>query len=718
MHTRHIHIGLTATVVLVTASILSLSGCSDDLFPDKEGSMYSDTICFSTPGNTAWPDTRSGQTDATTVTRFALRSPESADTLCVSMSVSDFDNSDACTRAALKTTGDMHTDMGVSGWVSSDGGTSWNTYFSNEQNLRPAGTSDPWAYASGKTYFWPGDKYKMRFFAYAPYSASSYGLEYAHDAGGLAPTLRYEVPMTAGSQPDLLATPLIDTPGDNNAIVSLNFQHICTAVQFVEGHDIEPGSIKSIRLKGVYGKGTYSAADGSWTLDTSTADFTQTLDYPTQAIESAPVTDDTGCFVMLPQTVPDGAVIEIEFFNKVVGETRTLSAPIAGQVWPQGKRVKYNISISPEFELEFSTDTPNTVDAHYDIIPIKISANGVNGNWSIKSDQSWVTIKSALTPYERNGYWLNVTNDYRDYCASVNVPVERQQTLSTSTEGTDLVFYLFVAENTTQADRKVTLTLKKDGLPTGTVPSASIEIVQKCPIWQGNVGWEVIEESFTLPYGFKWDRNVTLQKTDQSSLDNWRIKQQLKKQPTTFGEWIQSLIYPELADYITSNFTGNLFRNGTITVTIDYSKIQNLSSSTSTTDGQTNTWNLYSKTAGTTFTAEQELIDQGYTIVSETGSLENTRIYAALYAVLLNSFNVQKGGSDDKISYAIIPTQSDINWFLPASDQFASGIGDMSGRYWSSTAIYDNTHAYSWDVSAASTPRMDRHKVRACRVRP
>lgn len=708
------HIGIIAALI-AAAALLSLTGCSDDLFPDKEGGMYSDTICFSTPDNATWPDTRSGQS-ATPVTRFALRSPESNDTLCVSMSVCDFDDTGTqLTRAALATTETMHTDLGVSGWVSANGGTSWTAYFNNEQNLKPAATDAPWPYSSGNKYYWPGEEFKMRFFAYSPYASTSYGLTYMQDDSGLNPRLHYEVPMTAERQPDLLATPIFDTPGDNNAVVSLNFKHICTAVQFVEGHDIEPGSIKSIRLKGVYDKGTYSAASDSWTLASSTADFTQTTDYTVQQTESAPVTNDTGCFVMLPQTVPDGAVIEIEFYNNVVGETRTLSAPIAGQVWPQGKRVKYNISISPEFGLEFSTDTPNTVDAHYDIIPIKIKANGVNGNWSIKSDQSWVTIKSALTPYERNGYWLNVTNDYRDYCASVNVPVERQQTLSTATEGTDLVFYLFVAENATQADRKVTLTLKKDGLPAGTVPSASIEIVQKCPIWQGNAGWEVIEESFTLPYGFKWNRVVTLQKTvtEYPAIQEWWLKQQFKKQPTGFWDWLGSILYPQPVDYVNISRSGN-----TLTATIDYSQITNVSSSTSSTNGQSNTWNLYSNAEGTAFNGEQELIDQGYTIVSETGSLENTKIFAALYAILLNAFDIHKGEYSDRITYAIIPEQTDIKWYLPASGQFANGIGDMSGRYWSSTAITDNENAYSWDVSAASKPRMDRYKVRACRVNP
>lgn len=107
----------------------------------------------------------------------------------------------------------------------------------------------------------------------------------------------------------------------------------------------------------------------------------------------------------------------------------------------------------------------------------------------------------------KDGYWLNATGDYSAYCSSENVKVERQKTLNKSGNG-EVELYLFVSENSSTADRTVTLTLSKDGRE-----AATVNVVQRCPNWQGDLGWEVIEEDLTLPYGFKWDRKVTYQKS-------------------------------------------------------------------------------------------------------------------------------------------------------------------------------------------------------------
>ena len=566
------------------------------------------------------------------------------------------------------------------------------------------GTGAIWS--TEQTYYWPGADHSFQFYAWAPTDASGM----TTPSSPQEKTLAYIVPKAAANQKDIVVATTDEIRGDNKAAVPLAFKHICTAVRFAVGSQMQPGSIKSVALKGVKNAGTYDMAGGTWSFGGTTANFSQTLNKETTGTEANgdPITSPEGTFMMLPQTLPAGATVEVVFTN-ASGVDRTLSASIAGSEWKMGTTVTYKLSVTPEYELEFS-DIPTKVDAHYDIIPIKIHAKDVEGNWTIASNQDWVTIKSALTSYEKDGYWLNATGDYSAYCSSENVKVERQKTLNKSGNG-EVELYLFVSENSSTADRTVTLTLSKDGRE-----AATVNVVQRCPNWQGDLGWEVIEEDLTLPYGFKWDRKVTYQKSGfgffSGPIEEWYIKQIFKKQPKGFWEWIGSIFSPTTVDYV------EVYRkNGVVTVTIDYTKMGDISA-VSTTNGQDNTWKLYSIVGGTSFEGEQYLTGREYTIKSESGSLDGRpKNFAALYAVKLNAFDIHKGGEGSQIAYAIIPEQKDIKWYLPASEQF-SGSAGLNGQYWSSTAINDNTDAYSWNGSSQSTPRMDLHKVRAVRQKP
>lgn len=641
-----------------------------------------------------------------------LRSDNSADTLCVraivseGINVSSFEGKQVLTRATLVGKDNFYDKFHVLAYWSKNG-TPVNQFYmdTNASNSAASvGTGAIWS--TEQTYYWPGADHSFQFYAWAPTDASGM----TTPSSPQEKTLAYIVPKAAANQKDIVVATTDEIRGDNKAAVPLAFKHICTAVRFAVGSQMQPGSIKSVALKGVKNAGTYDMAGGTWSFGGTTANFSQTLNKETTGTEANgdPITSPEGTFMMLPQTLPAGATVEVVFTN-ASGVDRTLSASIAGSEWKMGTTVTYKLSVTPEYELEFS-DIPTKVDAHYDIIPIKIHAKDVEGNWTIASNQDWVTIKSALTSYEKDGYWLNATGDYSAYCSSENVKVERQKTLNKSGNG-EVELYLFVSENSSTADRTVTLTLSKDGRE-----AATVNVVQRCPNWQGDLGWEVIEEDLTLPYGFKWDRKVTYQKSGfgffSGPIEEWYIKQIFKKQPKGFWEWIGSIFSPTTVDYV------EVYRkNGVVTVTIDYTKMGDISA-VSTTNGQDNTWKLYSIVGGTSFEGEQYLTGREYTIKSESGSLDGRpKNFAALYAVKLNAFDIHKGGEGSQIAYAIIPEQKDIKWYLPASEQF-SGSAGLNGQYWSSTAINDNTDAYSWNGSSQSTPRMDLHKVRAVRQKP
>lgn len=691
---------LTASIaaVLLSASLFSCS--SDDFFGKAE--TNTDGISFGVSTENGASTRANNSADGYTAARYTLRSDNSADTLCVRAVVTDGIGNDnagrPATRAAMQTS--MYKEFKVVAEIRENGNIG-GQYFMNETATK---SGNNWVPAH--TYYWPGSNRQLRFLAWAPTDATFDAVPNTPNAT----TLKYTTPAEAKNQRDLVAaaTDFIDSPANDGTCtpVDLQFKHLCTAVIIKTGKQMTAGTIKSVSLKGVKYSGTYDMVKSGWKLKNSTANFTIS---PNQKTTST--THDTdlnageSTFMLLPQILGADSKLEVKFHDDISGNDRILSASLDGFEWPMGKTVTYRLSITPEYELKF-TSTPEIVDAHYDIIPIKVNTEYVKGNWTIKSNQPWVTIKSALTTYEQSGYWLKATGDYADYCGYEKVPVERKQTLDKTGNG-ETTLYLFVEENNSTKDRTVRLTLSTNG-----VDFATADIVQKCPIWQGDIGWEVLEDDETFPFGFKWDRKVTYQKKGfgfiSGPIEAWWIKQNFKKQPKDFWEWIASIFVPQTVPYVTVSNSGN-----TVTFTVDYSKMDEISA-ISTDDGLENTWNLYSHVGGTSFEGEKFIAGRGYTVTSQSGSNEIPKVFAALYAIKLNAFDVHKGGEGNQITYAITPEKTDINWYLPASNQFSGAVG-LNGKHWSSTGIQDNSNAYTWDASQQSTPRMELHKVRAVR---
>ena len=693
------HLTASIAAVLLSASLFSCS--SDDFFGKAE--TNTDGISFGVSTENGASTRANNSADGYTAARYTLRSDNSADTLCVRAVVTDGIGNDnagrPATRAAMQTS--MYDDFKVVAAVKENDNIGTQYYM--DDVATNTGTNN---WVPSKVYYWPGSNRQLRFLAWAPKDATFEAVPNTPNAT----TLKYTTPAEAKDQRDIVAaaTGFISNPSHDATCtpVDLQFKHLCTAVIIKTGATMTEGIIKSVSITNVKNSGTYDMVNSEWTLNNSTADFTIS---PNQ--ETTSTTHDTdlnageSTFMLLPQKLGADSKLEVEFHDNISGNDRTLSASLSGAKWLMGKTVTYRLSITPEYELKF-TSTPDIVDAHYDIIPIKVNTKYVTGNWTIKSNQPWVTIKSALTTYEQSGYWLKATGDYADYCGSEKVPVERQQTLDKTGNG-ETTLYLFVEENNSTTDRTVTLTLSING-----VDFATADIVQKCPIWQGDIGWEVLEDDETFPFGFKWDRKVTYKKDNLSWAwaEAWWIKQTFKKQPNNFWEWIRYIFDPQTVPYVTVDYNN---RNGTVTFTVDYSKMDEISA-ISTDDGLENTWNLYSHVGGTSFEGEKFIADRGYTVTSQSGSNEIPKVFAALYAIKLNAFDVHKGEDKDKITYAITPEKKDINWYLPASNQFSGAVG-LNGKHWSSTGIQDNSNAYTWDASPQNTPRMDLHKVRAVR---
>lgn len=703
---------------MLLSTLLLLSSCSEDaIFDDKGGNLgaASDNICFGISDRDGWPETRSatrgGYAEETVADNFVLRSADNADTLCVQTTVSDFgrlpfSGNVPVSRAALVTDGSMHESFGVTACIYT--GTDKAYYFFNEKNIKPADytSSAIWTYESGKIYYWPGANHKMQFYAYSPYECAGLTTP-KNTTPGVAPTFSYIVPADAAEQTDILAYSTSQMAGDTKASVPLKFDHICTAVQFVVGKEMQPGS-KSITLKGVKNAGSYAFESKSWTLGATTSDFVHNVNKSVNA--SAPhdtskesITDDTDCFVMLPQTLPDGASVEIVFHDSTTGKDRTLTASLAGQEWPQGKRVKYNISISPDYILEFNEDeTPSVADAHYVKVPIHIISD-VEGGWTLSSDNNQVTFLnvSGLTNLHKEGYWLS----------------NKRGTTSINGTGNQIV-YAFIDEWLGNENRNITLSLN----PRDTKISSAkkdFRLTQLCPAWNGNVGLERMEQG-EFQWGYDWgdDYNVSYKFTGigfRAGIYRWLIFD------SNFFKWLFGI--PSAPSYMHKG-------SGNTVLTFKFSSIV-FDGAMDDSNGNQNTKELYEGQALNASAAiESFLKNAGATRNPVESPANNINDYAARMAVMhCNSYRLETQSYEGENIEVAVLEKSNWNdiWYMPAKDQWQN-LSDpnpsyaLKGSYWTSTnASSDDKKAYSYDSNGKtlnSVSRTEMHKVRACRNRP
>ena len=224
--------------------------------------------------------------------------------------------------------------------ASTSGFTYSRTYFDEEVKL-----SKGW----GTNEFWPGDKKKCAFFAYAPYHAV--GLSNFNSNGW--PSFHYSVPLDAIQENDLLVTKNdistgtsdygnIDVPGNFNKPDSITFDHACTAVRFAIGNQMAPGIIKKIRICNVYGAGNYNYQTESWSNVDSLKTFTLTQDFEIRAGEQNKLlNNEDNIFMMIPQTVPIDATMEVTIDD---GSLHTITAFLDNDKWEKGYTVTYYLS--------------------------------------------------------------------------------------------------------------------------------------------------------------------------------------------------------------------------------------------------------------------------------------------------------------------------------------------------------------------------------------
>lgn len=689
--------GGMATMLLCT---LLFSCNNEDFLESGNPEKACDNICFgiSSDKNVQTRGYAGSDDEGYTADRFVLRSDDSADTLCVraivseGINVSGFEGEQALTRATPVGKDNFYNKFHVLAYWSKNGAPVDQFYMNtNASNVAASvGTGAIWS--TEQIYYWPGADHSFQFYAWAP-----------TDAGGLTTpsspqekSLAYTVPEAAADQKDIVVATTDEIQGDNNAAVPLTFKHICTAVRFAVGSQMQPGQIKSVALKGVKNAGTYDMAADNWSLGDATVNFSQTLNKETTGTEANgdAITTSEGTFMMLPQTLPAGATVEVVFVN-ANNEDRTLTASIGNTEWKMGRTVTYKLSITPEYELEFVSQ-PEMQDAHYVIYPITIKSGDKlpAGGWTLTSnDAANVTfvekdkfVNNDVQALVDAGYWLDGYNG--------------TSTLTSTTTG-EVQVYVFLKENATEADRNITLSLKPAAQ--GNYEAKEFSFTQYCPAWNNGIGVERIQDG-DYPWGFSWDSNMKI---------TYNLGRGL-------GPILASLYIKIFVNYsyVTSNWGGVLTD---FKVTIDFSKVGTLTTATDLNDGNKNTWELYSFNGLNDASALMAQIESWGGVPDKTLPA-NPSEFAARACAMKNKYSVQtETDITGNTVYLPVLDQANMVWYLPAQNEAANMNDNLSGDYWTSTAITDpGTTAYKYTVGGSTSPE-DRDSaihVRAVRQKP
>ena len=685
-------LNMTAGMAAVLLSV-TLFSCSSDVPYEHTDYSTTDNICFgiSDSGN----GTRAAAAnEAITTDRYVLRSSESSDTLCVRAVVSDGIGKAAAkhaTRASMQTT--MYDQFNVVAQLKKSDGNIAPRYYMNEVAAKQGDVWQP----SSSIYYWP-DNGSLRFLAWAPLDAELDESPVKPSEDVNKTTIKYTVPADLSKQRDLVAAATgynASPAGGVCAPVSLQFKHLCTAVVVKTGATMAPGTIKSVTVTNVRNSGTYDMLSSAWTLNDATTSYTVSPNMATGSTtaEGTKLNADDATFMLLPQTLGAESKLEVMFHDNISGRDRLLTASLNGAEWPMGKTVTYRLSITPEYELEFTSE-PQVQDAHYVIYPIKIKVDpGLTGGWKLKSTSPKVTLRKNLTELEEVGYWIEEDRG--------------TQTIE-GTESGDITVYAFLEENVTNAERDVVLELSPKGFPSAT--PAKFTIRQLCPSWNADgLGCERIEGK-KYQWGFLWGDNMKMVYT----VPGWILKKW----------WVEIVLtwFNDYGKYITvdRDSWSTSFR-----VTIDFNKIPSPNVAKSPTDGIKNSSELYNFNGISDVSALIKRLENWGGTTNQTFPLNPTE-FAVRAAVMKNKFNkeVQTSGTET-IERPILKNEN-LVWYLPAKDEFSTLVDDeypLQGNYWTSTASDiseddENAYKYILNSGASLEKRTTLLNVRAVRKRP
>lgn len=615
-------------------------------------------------------------------------------------------------------------------------------------------------FVSNPEYFWPGAG-TIDFVAVANAPTSGFTPK-LNSAGTALESFTYTVPDAAADQKDIVVASAPEVNGGENKSVPLDFKHIMSAVNFTVGEKVADGVIKSITINNIKTTGSYNVATGTWTPNTdskgsytvafSSADANGNYE-PNDKTNGAIINDGECTFMMMPQVLDADAEVVVEFiYDNATSDVKQLRANIAidpnnpsqRREWEMGKTTYYSISVDENFNLTI-TPKGDVLDAHYVMtdITVNINTTDTNQNWTltveatnIDSEKVSIEYKDKLIPMiTTDGYWIDKIID-----GTTTTSARGDQTVTGETNGTYTIT-VFIPENITAEERKITLTLSLDSDP--TKKKKTEYLYQMCPYWDTNkgFGWERVENSEIGQYGFIWDRVVCytyVYDMDRSHEGQWYD-----------DSYFNSIVDPLIQKYNASQFVfkraildGLGYRN---IVIIDYTKINesDYMKTFSTTSGLENTKAFFDAANVMAFelalsnvykVESDKLGEHAFDIRSSNATLykfnkkgyiiplpnteepyvdgnnvSHSKLFGEIgtlsdmsgilnYIIKRNSYNVVKSPFATQLIYEVQMDSNNIKWYLPAVNQyedpvlsFATGNTTFTPvNFWSSTADKDN----------------------------
>ena len=708
------------------AIALVATSCVKDVVVDSNfHGTPSEKICFGAELKDTGEDTRGGVV-SNRVGKHDLKSADGEFVLPMGVYVEDgIGCADAAeTRGALFTNAGEIDDFTV--WAKHKVGDNVSAYFNGVVFTK--NTKDNIFYSpTGEEYMWPGDG-NLTFVAVtnAPNLESVFVPNCTADSEDILESFTYTVPTDATAQNDIvLAKATYD--GGYEASAPLKFEHIMTAVNVQIGA-VSAGTIESITLKGVYNKGSYNVDTNKWTVDTtSKADYSVKFagggnSFTTTGSQTSgtAINADNATFMFIPQELGVGAVMEV-VFKDADQQSHILSGEINGDIWSMAYTVNYRISIDQDFTLTIEP-TGKKLDAHYIMTTVNVTVKGVP-NWKITvsaNDNADVTILpyDEVNALAKEGFWtdkeVNASGVEGSSARGTNEKIG-------SGDITAKPYVIFIPENISDKDRQISITLSST--TDGSAATMTKVLLQKFPNWTNNdIGWEVVDDDEKGKYGFKWTRKVSY--IFPYKLGGKGFPEYAHYTEQEAKDLIQGFIDKyDAGDYVTYN----TFRHNWVTtrmyIQIDYTKLNNISGATSSTDGLANTLALYDLAGSAATGAFEAAIKNTYK--TESGK-EGENMFRLAgddeiregvpahegseadlsgileYILKKNEYQLYKeyNATIGSTTYFVRFNRNDLKWYLPAWEQFTEvdftpeNTADKAGDYWSSTAVEGNSLSY------------------------
>lgn len=466
-------------------------------------------------------------------------------------------------------------------------------------------------FASDDKYFWPGAG-TIDFVAVANAPASGFTPNLSSN-GTKVESFTYTVPTDPTKQNDIVIATPASVSGSLNESVDLTFNHIMSAVNVKIGTLPEAGiTIQSMSLKNIYNSGKYNLSKNSWDRNGTKANY-PILDAEGNEqfnpSESSTINMGSYTLMVLPQQLPDDAILEVVCLYKGTSIPVTLSTPIAKDPegnyyeWKQSKTTNYIVSIDENYHMQVIPQG-NVLDAHYIMTTgtVNVTELGNGYQWFVEVEADNLTTVEDVTimkndanvnAYIKDGYWINSIDG--------NIEAVRGTKRITGNSKGTTDYIVFIPENITAGDRRITLTY---GI-VGQEENAKKEyLYQKCPYWDvaNSWGWEKVDDQNSGTYGFEWTRKVCYMFAYKiGGLHNWQVYDE---------NYILGIINPLIEKFNASEYVtidkfkhyqwdksglGGLWGNyewkqdgERIAVIIDYTKLT-LDGASSSNDGWSNT---------------------------------------------------------------------------------------------------------------------------------